>query len=243
MLPLTHLDAPEGKPIARTVDHHEWLLVQQDCDLAWNAVAGSGSLLELRPVYRDSPPENWGIRAAKLLLDVTGAHLRADAPTVRVTPDVVLTARHAACPVPDFVVRLKTWLGLRYDRPAVPQEFTDLAKDIAARLRKKQHRQDQDRVRDVLATFSRAQDGTAEYTLVAVVPHHTATQDPGVLDSTRLWLTDVTLAVPRSLGIATGVDAYPDSGISLSFLEGSYALAVSTVSWPENAPGPVGATR
>lgn len=150
-LPLTHVDGVAGTPLPRTVDHDDWVLVQQDCDLAWNAVAGSDSLLELRPVFHDDPPANWGIRDARLLLDVTGAHLRSEAAAVRVTPDVVSMAGHATCPVPSFALRLKTWLGLRYDRPAVPQEFVALASDLATRLRKKQHHEDQDRVRDILA--------------------------------------------------------------------------------------------
>lgn len=239
---MTHVDGLSGTPAARTVDHDDWVLVQQDCDLAWNAVAGSDSLPELRPVFRDDPPANWGIRDGRLLLDASGSYLRSEAAAVRVTPDVVSMAEHTACPVPRFALRLKTWLGLRYDRPAVPQEFVRLATEISTRLRKKQHREDQDRVRDILAKFTRAPDGSAEYTLIAVVPHEAAQSDPGILASTRDWLSGVTLAVPTTLGTPTAVDAYPDDQVSLAFIEDAYALNVTKVSWPSATPGPVGAT-
>jgi hypothetical protein len=50
--------------------HDEWLLVAQDCDLAWNAVAGSDPLIELRPVFRDNPPEDWARWRRRLPGDV-----------------------------------------------------------------------------------------------------------------------------------------------------------------------------
>lgn len=58
VLPLTCIRLSGGKPVAQTDDHGEWVLVAQDCDLAWNTVAGSDSLVELRPIYRENPPMN-----------------------------------------------------------------------------------------------------------------------------------------------------------------------------------------
>jgi len=216
------------------------VLVEQDCDLAWNAVSGSESLIELRPVFHDDPPADWGIRNARFLLDHSGAHIHAEAPGVRVTPDVVLLARHDTCALPSSARRLKTWLGLRYDRPAVPEPFVDLARDIANRLRKRRNRPEQRQVRDILATFDFASDGKIEYRLVAVVPYAEADADPNLVQFTREWLSKVVLSVPDSLGMPIAIDAYRDDEVSLAFLEGAFALDVSTVSWPATAPGPTG---
>lgn len=223
-----------------TVDHDEWVLVAQDCDLAWNSVAGSDSLVELRPVYREDPPEDWGIRGSKFRVDHGGAYLVDSGPAVRVEPDVVLAAKHACPKDPEPPQRLKTWLGLRYNRPAVPQEYVPLAQDIGRRLKKKSHKQAEERVRDILATFGTAADGTVEFTLTAVVPHDRAAEDRELVERTRDWLAAVALAVPAELGLGTDIVAVTDEGVSLAFLETSYSLDVTSVSWPNKEPGPVG---
>ena len=240
-LPLTRVRVLGTEPELHTVQHDEWVLVAQDCDLAWNSVAGSDSLVELRPVFRDDPPENWGIRDAKFRLDEAGAYLIDSEPAVRVTPDVVLAAEHACQVHTDPCRRLRTWLGLRYNRPAVPQEYVPLAQDLAKRLRKKTHRQAEERVRDILSTFETAADGTVEFTRVAVVPHEQAQADPALVDTTRQWLSQIALAVSESLGLNTDVLALTDENVSLAVLESSYSLDVSTMSWPNTVPGPTGA--
>lgn len=64
----------------------------------------------------------------------------------------------------------------------------------------------------------------------------------GVLvDTTRQWLSQIALAVSESLGLNTDVLALTDENVSLAFLESSYSLDVSTVSWPNTVPGPTGA--
>lgn len=226
--------------MSQAVEHTAWVLAQQDCDLAWSAVEGSASLIELRPVFLNDPPTNWGIRDAKFLVDASGAHLRADSPAVRVTPDVVLAAEHQTCAHPDSARRLKTWLGLRYDRPAVPQGYVPLARDLAGRLRKKSHRAAENPVRDVMATFVTDALGRTEYSIYAVVPHALAEADPGLLDRTREWLASIVLSVPTALGHASQILAVRDDQVSLAFLETSYALDVNLVSWPNNSPGPTG---
>jgi len=230
----------EGRAAQHTVDHDEWAIVAQDCDLAWNSVAGSDSLVELRPVYREDPPDSWGIRSGKFRLSDDGAYLVDHQATVKVEPDVVRNAEHACADEHEPARRLKTWLGLRYDRPAIPQEYVTLADDLAQRLKKKSHRQAEDKVRDILATFATAPDDAVEFTLVAVVPHHRAHLDPTLLDDTRTWLATIALSVPQRLGLATDVEARTDEQVSLGYVESSYSLDVSTVSWPNAQPGPTG---
>ena len=241
-IPLTRIRLVAGKPVQKTDDHDEWVLVAQDCDLAWNSVAGSDSLVELRPVYRDDPPEIWGIRNSKFRLDEEGAYLVDSEPPVRVEPDVVFAAEHAcAGPHTKPARRLKTWLALRCNRPAVPQEYVPLARELAKRLKKKTHKQAEERVRDILATFAIAEDSTVEFTLTAVIPHEQADADPELVDTTRDWLSQIALSVPDRLGLSTDVIAVTDKQLSLAFLETSYSLDVTAVSWPNSEAGPVGA--
>jgi hypothetical protein len=218
--------------------HGRWLVAEQDCDLANRALVGSSYKLELRGVWHDNAPRDWGIRNARFLLDASGAYLNAEAPVVRVTPNVLNLAEHLTCPHPDSARRLKTWLGLRYDRPAIPEAYIELSNKLAERLRRKSRREMGEHLRDVLATF-RTVDGESEYTLIAVLPHATAT--PKLLDGVRQWLADVALEVPETLGRPVDIEARTDRQVSLAFIEESYGLAVSTLSWPVNEPGPVGA--
>lgn len=226
-----------------TTPHDDWVLATQDCDLAWNSIASSNSLVELRPVYDRDPPAVWGIRSSRLLLDDTGNYITDLEPLIKVEPDVILAAQHLCRDAPHApAVRLKTWLGLRYNRPAVPQEYVPLAADLVKRLTKKGHAQAESRVRDVFATFTSAEDGTSEFTLMAVVLRERAAEDDALLTTTRDWLASVALAVPEHLGLNVDVVALADDQVSLAFLETSYALDATAVSWPNRTPGPVGDT-
>lgn len=222
--------------------HDLWMIADQDCDLAWKAVVGNDAepfLVELRPVMTDDPPQDWGIRNQRFLLHLDGRHLYANAPSVRVTPEVIAAAEHVDCLDVDHQLRLKTWLGLRYDRPAVPERYMALAKALAEALAAKKNRQRAERYRDVLAQYW-DEEGDTKYTLIAVLPGgpHSPTSE-AVMDA-RKWLADSVLVVPEALGVAVSLEAYGDDEISLQYVEGSYSVDLSKLSWPPNNPGPIG---
>jgi hypothetical protein len=231
------IDPSTGKPIQRSEIHEEWVLVDQDCDLAWKAVIGSGFLAEVRPVLRDRVVDDWGIRSNRFRLDKSGAYISSDTPNTSLTPAVVDAAFHLTCPTPRHARRLKTWLGNRYDRPAVPEPFVGLARLIADKIQAKRNRPRGERVRDILVRFAIREDGSVEYDLVAV----TLDSDPSLLATIEEWLTEVALEVPTSHGFPGRVTALSDDGVSLKYVEGSYSLDVAKVSWPQSVPGPVGA--
>lgn len=242
-LPLRHAAVVNGMVEEVVRSHDLWLIAEQDCDLAWRAILREDAdefLIELRPVYTDDPPTDWGIRNQKFLLSADGRHLLANAPVVRVTPEVIVTADHVDCLDDAHQLRLKTWMGLRYDRPAVPQRYMKLARALADALSVKKNRARAERYRDVLAQYW-DEDGVTKYTLVAVLPDgpHTANADE-VADA-RKWLADSVRDVPAELGVAVSLDAYGDDAISLQYVEGSYNVDVSRLSWPPNKPGPAGA--
>lgn len=230
--------------IAEVVRTHElWVIAEQDCDLAWRAIVhddAEGFLVELRPVFTEGPPSDWGIRNQRFLLNADGRYLHANAPVVRVTPEVIDAAEHVDCLDDDHQLRLKTWMGLRYDRPAVPQRHMNLARALADALSLKKNRTMAERYRDVLAQYW-DEDGVTKYTLVAVLPGgpYGATSDDVV--NGRSWLADSVRDVPADLGVAVSLDAYGDDAITLQYLEGSYSVDVSKLSWPPNTPGPAGA--
>lgn len=237
-LPHDYILMVDGEPKASNGQHERWMIADQDCDLAWKAKPGESHLVELRAVYLESPPVEWGVRNAKYLLDKTGAHLRANTPSVHIDPEVLSLAEHLTCALPDAGRRLKTWLGLRYDRPAVPQEFVRTADKIADLLRAKKNRLGGVNIRDILATFETAHDGKAECELIAVVPRSHAT--PEAIEQTRTWLASIALDLPEEFGFIANLHVVPDSNVSLASLETSFSLGAAPVSWPRSEPGPTG---
>lgn len=243
-LPLRHTAVVDGTVEEVVHTHDLWLIAEQDCDLAWRAILREDAaefLIELRPVFTDAPPTDWGIRNQKFLLSADdGRHLLANAPAVRVTPQVIVTADHVACLDDDHQLRLKTWMGLRYDRPAVPRRYMKLARALADALSVKKSRARAERYRDVLAQYW-DENGVTKYTLVAVLPNGQHEANTDAVTDARTWLADSVRDVPAELGVAVSLDAYGDDTISLQYLEGSYSVDVTRLSWPPNKPGPTGA--
>ena len=62
------LDADSGLPKSHESPHGAWVIATQDCDLHHSDPDNEEPCVELRPVFTDDPPHNWGIRSAKLLL-------------------------------------------------------------------------------------------------------------------------------------------------------------------------------
>ncbi|MBO3740918.1 hypothetical protein [Actinoplanes flavus] len=220
--------------------YDEWVIASQDCDLAWKALIGSSDfLLELRPAIVDAEVKDWGIRNSKYLLDTKGNCIDNNLPRLQVTPSVVAAGQHLSCLDDESVLRLKTWLGLRYDRPAVPQRYVKLARSISEKVKAKRGRTFADLVRDVLIHFTDEKDSTNPFELVAVL--NTKEASPETLENITEWLAEIALGAPAELGIATYFQAVPDSGISLAYIENAFSLDVSNVSWPFKTPGPSGA--
>lgn len=242
-LPLRHSEVDGGGVVEVVRTHELWLIAEQDCDLAWQAIIRDDAaqfLVELRPVFIEDPPEDWGIRNRKFLLDDGGRHLLANAPVVRVTPQVINAAQHVDCLDDDHQLRLKTWMGLRYDRPAVPQRYMNLAKALAAAVSAKKNKPRAKRYRDVLAQYW-DEDGVTKYTLVAVLPGGPYDATANDVMEARTWLADSVRDVPADLGDAVSLHAYGADEVSLQYLEGSYSVDASKLSWPPQKPGPAGA--
>jgi hypothetical protein len=238
-LPLDYvvLDS-NGLPAREQTEHDLWAVATQDCDLDSAETDSAEPLIELRPVYTDDPPADWGIRSSRFLLTDT-EYLWSQGPRTTVCPAVLtalLGAGHARRDLPagrwlPFV----TWLGLRYDRPAVPPELVPLARRIADEVRRRQNRPTAMRVRDVLMQFA-DDDGQVRFSLYAVL------EQSGDEDVVRGWLADIAMRIPTELGVADVIEAAPATGISFHLIETSYAADVTQLTWRPNQPEPEGAT-
>jgi hypothetical protein len=229
-----------GQPERLAGAHSLWAVATQDCDLDRADVADPDPGIEMRPLFTRDPPEDWGIRSARLLL-TDSEYAIANSPRVMVSPEVLGAILEAGALRKDveFARRqaFTTWLGLRYDRPAVPNHIVPLAKRISAEVARKEHREIGARVRDVLMQFDDdGPDNQQRYSLFAVL------HDSSDEDDVRAWLARIALAIPTEVGVADRIEAASAEAISFSTVESSFAADVSQVTWRRDQPDPEGAT-
>jgi hypothetical protein len=216
--------------------HDLWAVASQECDLAHADVDDPTPSVELRPLYTNDVPADWGIRSAKLRL-TEDEYALASSPHLSVAP-AVLTAilkRGAVRREPSQSRRqaFTTWLGLRYDRPAVPDDLVPLARCISREVVRPKNRQTATSVRDVLMQFG---DGSPpRYSLYAVL------EDAADEREVRAWISRVAMAVPTTLGVADEIQAATADGIAISTVERSYSADVSQLTWSRGRPDPEGA--
>ncbi|MGO9180933.1 MAG: hypothetical protein ACLQBX_17065 [Candidatus Limnocylindrales bacterium] len=218
-------------------EHDRWIIATQDCDLAWTETDEPNPTIELRPVFTEEPPSDWGIRSVRYRLNDT-EYVHGRSPRVMVSPAVLSAVHehggHDAEIEPARQRGWKKWLGLRYDRPAVPDELLPLANRIADEVHRPERRPLGLHVRDVLMQFDEESD-PVRFSLFAVL------ESPDDRDRAREWLASIATAVPSELGIADELDARAANGISLHLIETSYAADVAQLTWPRSKPGSEGA--
>ncbi len=209
--------------------HHIWIVATQDCDLAGLDLFQTEDVVELRPVFDHEPPATWGIRSQKCLL-IDNQYVEAQSRRTMISPGVLTSLLAAGVARYDNEVAddgsrktaFKTWLGLRYDRPAVPSDYVALARHIAREV-ERQGKTYTTRVRDVLVQF---QDGTPPiFSLYAIIID--AKDDLEITE----WLTGTALRVPSELGVLGGITTGTDEYASLRLIETSFALDLSQITW------------
>jgi hypothetical protein len=229
---------PSGNPEIMQRSHNRWVVASQDCDLDSADSADPEPCIEVRPVYTEFPPMDWGIRSHRLLLTENGYVISAR-PRLHVAP-AVLTAL-ATQGAPRWAIddarrdAFATWLGLRYDRPALPPHLVPLARRISDEVTRRRRRATAVRVRDVLMQFDEEAE-PVRFSLFAVLAAGTDEQ------AVRAWLADIATSVPADLGVADRIEAATADGIAFSVVETSYAADVTKLTWRPGEPGPEGAT-
>lgn len=215
-----------GVIVRRQGTHSHWLVVTQNCDLDRLDENDRQPVVELRPVFDQNPPSELGLRSRQLLLDDSN-YIEAQSGRTMVSPAALTVAVESggarSLVSDDRRLALTIWLGLRYDRPAVPDELGPLARAIADKVRGKKQRALARRVRDVLAQFQPG-DPT-RYSLYAIVA-----DDSDRLE-VSLWLSNLALSIPTSLGVSDQLEAVTAGEVSLTLIESSYSVDASDVTW------------
>jgi hypothetical protein len=216
--------------------HNLWVLATQDCDLDQTPESATDPNIELRPVFTENPPQDWGIRSARLLL-TEQEYVQSASPRPVVSAAVLTALKAAGNSIHQIDPARKraytTWLGKRYDRPAVPPELLPLARKIAETVQNRRNRVTGARVRDVLMQFDTV-DGQVRYSLFAVLDN--AVDDAEV----RSWLSGIALQIPPEFGVADQIEAATARGISLELVETACSADVTQLTWRPNAPSPEG---
>jgi hypothetical protein len=149
----------DGELVTESHDHSSWVLVDQDCDLSQTDLADNERLLELRAVQvLGSGQHISGIlgRVVRLSEGLTcfahGARIQLSAAAL-----TALKADRAQAAMNDRERReFKTWLGLRYDRPAVPTRFDRIPKVLLKMLKTKSFNPQRELVRDIVVYYEDA---------------------------------------------------------------------------------------
>ena len=213
-----------------------WVVASQDCDLDGSEVDDNNPGIEIRPAVPNGADfdVDWGIRSRYLRLSAE-IHVRADTPRLLISPKALhgFEVGRREKLTDSRALAFKTWLGLRYDRPAVPSDLVELAKAIAQAVKSARSADVADQTHDVLMQFD-ASRTPPWYFLAAVI-----TTDADA-DAVRAWLARAALSVPAELGVM-GADpaAVPKTAISLDFIEQSYSADLSGITWRKS--GQVGA--
>jgi hypothetical protein len=226
-----------GAPARVQTEHSRWIVATQDCDLYYTESDDARPTVELRPVLTDTTPPDWGIRSVRFRLGET-EYVYGLSPRTMVSAAVLSAIHFGGGRDADIAAArqrgLKKWLGLRYDRPAVPEELVPLARRIASEVDRMGRRPIGLRLRDVLMQFDETAD-PIRFSLFAVL------ERPEDRDAAREWLAEIAIAIPNNLGVADEVDARTADGISLHLVETSYAADVAQLTWRPNNPEPQGA--
>jgi hypothetical protein len=224
------LESGEGGVQHKARSFSRWVVCTQDCDLASAATDSDEAVVELRPVLRSDPPKDWGIRSRRFLLGEKD-YVDASLPRCFISPKALVQAIDPELEEiePGRARAFKTWLGRRYDRPAVPEHLVPIAKEVAARCGTRGGRDVAAGVHDVLMQFDEARN-PPRVALFAVV-HDDA--DP---DEVRKWLADASTGVRRDLGVVEAIDAGTRAETSLELIETSYSADLSQLTWRNKEP-------
>lgn len=231
---VTVINVGELDNVARTFT--AWMIVTQDCDLADQEEDATEAEIELRPLFRNETPPMFGIRSRKLRV----CHGRPDfliaaSPRCMISPQALTLLLASGANREDWLdddelLALKIWLGLRYDRPAVPTTLVDLARSIAQRVHERRNQPPIASIKDVLVQFDQSVS-PPQFRLIGVVD---ASADR---DAVRNLLIDAGNAVPSNLGVLRLVDVGTTGEISIDVLQTSYAADVSQITWRTGRSG------
>lgn len=207
----------------------KWVVTSQDCDLASAESDDDSAVIEILPVLEGNGGGSWGLRSRTLRL-AEALHTDARLPKVRISPaalSVFLVSANVVAA--ERAVAFKTWLGLRYDRPAVPEVLVELARAIAAAIRETRTTDLSAVTHDVL--FAAREAKPTEFELIGVVT------DAEHAEAVQMWLASAALKVDPTLGTLAGEPlALTKDTLTMSDVENTFSADLSDITWGKVEP-------
>jgi|SRR5271165_6229117 len=123
-----YLDIDDGAVVDRSEQFDLWLLVTQDCDLAQTPRTNTTRQFELRPVLARTADDKLDGLRSRTIIVADDFVLRSDSKRLTLTARALtsLKGKREDALDEDRRIQIKTWLGMRYDRPAIPERFVPL---------------------------------------------------------------------------------------------------------------------
>lgn len=220
---------PTGAPEPATAVFDRWVICSQDCDLRAASVDSTEAQIEIRPVLAIDTPVDWGIRSRRIRLNEQD-HVNSSSPRLLITAELLASFGGPSFVLPDARAKaFKTWLGLRYDRAAIPEHLVQVAREVAARCGTRSGRAAAEDVYEVLMQF----DESATPPRIALFAVVTDSADRQVI---RDWLSDASLRINKELGVVAHIDVATKAETSLALIENSYAADLSQLTWGGEQP-------
>lgn len=212
------------------VAYELWVVTSQDCDLHALESDAHDVVVEISPAVPAKSQLGWGIRSRELRLS-DEIYVEAEAPRLRLSPQALCVFSYAMRPALEGgrATAFKTWLGRRYDRPAVPTELVPLAHEIAKQVKATRTPELADACHDVL--FAVRDGDPPRYELTAVT---VSSSDAAAIEH---WLVQAALLIDPSLGVMDSPPvALTKAELSLDVLENSYSANLSDITWKKWDP-------
>jgi hypothetical protein len=218
-----------GVPESATEVFSRWVVCSQDCDLRAATCDSKETQIEIRPVLDVEPPLDWGIRSRRIRLTESD-YVNSASPRLLITAELLASLRGPALLLSDARAKaFKTWLGLRYDRAAIPERLVPLAREVATRCGTRGGRAAAEEVHEVLMQFNES-TSPPEVALFAVVG------DTADKQEVRDWLSGASLRINTELGVVSHIDVATKPETSLALIENSYAADLSQLTWGGQQP-------
>lgn len=229
-LELSVIEADGNGERPRPRSFERWVVCTQDCDLATASTNADVGVIELRPLLQSDPPADWGIRSRRFLLR-DADYIDAALPSCFLTPRALVQTVSSGIEQvePGRARAFKTWLGRRYDRPAVPEHLVPIAREVAARCGTHGGRRTAEGVHDVLMQLDDMLS-PPRIALFAVIHDDTGP------DAVREWLADASTRIRTDLGVVVAIDVGTRAETSLELLETSYSADLSQLTWKDRNP-------
>ncbi len=219
------LDIKGGSLVDRFETFDLWLLATQDCDLAQTSSTNMTRHFELRPVLERADADRLDGLRSRTVLVREGLVLRAESPKLTLTARALNTfkERREDDLSVERRVEIKFWLGLRYDRPAIPERFVQMANQLKGKFVEEQPDGFVGVIRDVWVYF----EAEEEVRLFFILADAAGPCRDEVLN----WVDDVAAEMVDAYGITViERQAETSHGTPLWVLQNYYGLDVTDLS-------------